>query len=85
MKIERILKDKIIKNIRETDKISVIYGPRQVGKTTLSRDIITELKMKTLSINADQKKYIDVLSSRDFVKMNSLVFGYELLFMANLN
>jgi len=81
MQIQRIIKEKIIKNIQETDKITIIYGPRQVGKTTLSKEIISNLKLKTLSINADQEKYIDILSSRDFDKMNSLVSGFELLFI----
>lgn len=81
MKIQRIIKDKIIKNILETDKITIIYGPRQVGKTTLSKDIIKALNYKTLSVNADQEKYIDILSSRDLNKLKSFVDGYELLFI----
>lgn len=81
MKIKRQIKGKIIKNIENTDKIAVIYGPRQVGKTTLSQEIINELKLKTLSINADQEKYVDVLASRDLGKMQSFVSGYELLFI----
>lgn len=81
MKIKRSIKEKIIKNIKKTDKISIIYGPRQVGKTTLSKEIIRELKLKTLSINADQAKYVDILSSRDLDKMKALVSGYELLFI----
>lgn len=59
----------------------MIYGPRQAGKTTLSKHIIQEIGLKTLIINADQSKYIDVLSSRDLGKLRSLVAGYELLFI----
>lgn len=81
MKIERLIKTKIIRNIKETSKISIIYGPRQVGKTTLSQEIIKDLGLATLSINADQEKYIDILSSRDLGKMDSLISGYELLFI----
>ncbi len=81
MKIKRIIKEKIIKNIKETDKISIIYGPRQVGKTTLSEEIIKDLKLKTLFVNADQIKFVDVFSSRDLDKMKSVVSGYELLFI----
>jgi uncharacterized protein len=81
MKIERAIKKEVIKNIKESNKISVIYGPRQVGKTTLSEDVIAELNFKTLKINADQEKYIDVLSSRDVDKMRTLVAGYDLLFI----
>ncbi len=79
--IKRFIKEKIIANIKKTDKISIIYGPRQVGKTTLSKEIIKDLGLKTLTINADQEKYIDILSSRDLDKMRSLVDGYELLFI----
>ena len=81
MKIKRLIKEKIIENIRNTNKISIIYGPRQVGKTTLSKEIVADLKLNTLSINVDQGKYIDILSSRDLVKMDSLITGYELLFI----
>lgn len=81
MKIRRTIKQEIIKNIKESDKISVIYGPRQVGKTTISRDIIRALNLKTLSINADQSKYIDIFSSQDFSKMYSLTANYEFLFI----
>lgn len=43
--------------------------------------IIEETGLKCLSINADQLKYIDVLSSRDLAKLKSLVSGYQLLFI----
>lgn len=81
MKINRLIKDKIISNILKSRKISIIYGPRQVGKTTLSKELIKELGLKTLAINADQGKYVDILSSRDLEKMRGLVNGYELLFI----
>ncbi|MBI4234751.1 ATP-binding protein, partial [Candidatus Peregrinibacteria bacterium] len=54
---------------------------RQVGKTTLIKDLIKKLSYKTLSINADEQKYNEVLSSKDFQKIRSLVSGYELLFI----
>ena len=37
--------------------------------------------MKTLKINADEKKYHDILGGRDLNKIKSLVNGYELLFI----
>lgn len=69
----------IIKDIRQLGKVVLLYGPRQAGKTTLSKKIIRDIGLKTLMINADQLKYIDVLSSRDLGKLCSLVDGYELL------
>lgn len=61
MNIPRALLAQIIEKLKTTNKIIVLYGARQVGKTTLSKQVIAELGLKTLSINADQQKYIDVL------------------------
>ncbi|MFN4144509.1 MAG: ATP-binding protein [Runella sp.] len=72
-----VLRERLI----ESSKIIVLYGARQVGKTTLIRQVLADLPYKTLSINADEKRYTDVLSSRDFAQMQRLVGGYELLFI----
>ncbi|MBK7175300.1 MAG: ATP-binding protein [Bacteroidales bacterium] len=81
MHIDRLLKTQIISDLEQLKKVILLYGPRQAGKTTLSRHIIQEIGLKTLMINADQSKYIEVLSSRDLGKLKSLVAGYELLFI----
>ena len=81
MEINRLLKTPIINDLKQLNKVVLLYGPRQAGKTTLSKNIIQEVGLKTLMINADQSKYIDVLSSRDLGKLRSLVAGYELLFI----
>jgi predicted AAA+ superfamily ATPase len=81
MHINRQIKDQIIDQVRSSRKIIVIYGARQTGKTTLVNEIISELGLKTLSVDGDQFKYINVLSSRDFNKLNALVEGYDLLFI----
>lgn len=72
---------KIKEKIRNTNKVLIIYGARQVGKTTLAKQIIKELDYETLFVNADQEKYIDMFSSRDLEKMKSLVSDKELLFI----
>lgn len=79
--IQRALADKIREDVRASNKIVIIYGPRQVGKTTLVRELLNGLPVKSLEINADQLKYNDILSSRDLTKMKELVGGYELLFI----
>jgi predicted AAA+ superfamily ATPase len=71
----------VSEKLKNTNKAVILYGARQLGKTTLSKLIIDNLGFKTLSINADQEKYIEVLSSRDLNKLRSLVHGYELLFI----
>jgi predicted AAA+ superfamily ATPase len=79
--IKRAILEPIIGKLSKSNKIVIIYGARQVGKTTLANQIIERLGLKTLKINADEQKYHDILSSRDLDKMKSLVSGYELLFI----
>jgi len=82
MKIKRwIAKDILEKLNSSINKAIIIYGPRQVGKTTLCEEIISKLGKKTLSINADEQRFVDVLSSRDSRKLLELVKGYEVFFL----
>jgi predicted AAA+ superfamily ATPase len=80
MFINRIVSSAVSEAL-DSGKIVIIYGPRQAGKTTLSKKIIDAAGLKALYANADQIKYIDILASRDLNKMKSLVSGYDLLFI----
>ena len=74
MIINRLLANEILAKLRvERSKIIVIYGPRQVGKTTLAKDVLTLLNKKTMLIDCDSLTYNDVLSSRDIDKFSGLV------------
>lgn len=75
--LTRILKDKI----HRSNKIQIIYGARQVGKTTLVQSILKELNYKYLEVNADEKLYNEILASRDYDKLKLLISGYDLLFI----
>ena len=79
--ISRSLLPLIMEKIQFSNKGVVIYGARQVGKTTLVKELIGKLNLRTLIIDADQSKYLDILSSRNLEKIASLVAGYELLFI----
>lgn len=81
MKLLRALTETVISKIKSSDKGVIIYGARQVGKTTLVNDVIKNLGLKTLIVNADQSKYVDIFSLRDLNKMRDFVEGYELLFI----
>lgn len=81
MYIPRYLTASILEKLNSSKKGIVIYGARQVGKTTLVNEIIKKLNLQTLIINGDQSRYIDILTSRDLVKIQSLVSGYEMLFV----
>jgi len=81
MLIPRSITPIIIEKLNSSNKGIVIYGARQIGKTTLVNEIINSLNLKTLIINGDQSRFLDILSSRDLNKIRSLVEGYELLFV----
>ena len=49
--INRIIKQKVI-NVLEDGMVAIIYGARQVGKTTLAKNIATSYK-NPLYINCD--------------------------------
>lgn len=59
----------------------LLFGARQVGKTTLVRHILAQLPYRVLRINADEQRYLNVLSSRDLRQLRDLTAGYDLLFI----
>lgn len=79
--IARLLEKQLLNRLQSTDKIIILYGSRQVGKTTLVESLIRKLPYKTLQINADNREYMDVLSSRELGKLKRLVSGYEVVFI----
>lgn len=81
MLIQRIIKKKIVEKLQGSNKIVLIFGARQVGKTTLCREVIQNLDMKTLSVNADELRVHNPLSSRDSRKLTEFIHGYDLLFI----
>jgi uncharacterized protein len=79
MYIPRLLSAQIKNKITQSTKIVIMYGARQVGKTTLVNHIVDELALKTLRIDAEDARYTGVLSSKDVERLKSLVTGYELV------
>lgn len=79
--IKRILYDTLADRIANSNQIILLYGPRQVGKTTLIREVLAHTEGRKLEINADLMQYTQVLSSRDLNKLRGLVEGYDLLFI----
>ncbi|TAK46491.1 MAG: ATP-binding protein [Saprospiraceae bacterium] len=79
--IQRSIEATIRDDLANSGKIIIVYGPRQVGKTTLVQKILKTLPLRVLEVNADQFKYHDVLSSRDLARMKELVGNNELLFI----
>lgn len=81
MYIHRLLTNIVLDKLSTQNKGVVVYGARQTGKTTLASEVINKLGLRTLIINADQTRYLDILSSRDLDKIRSLTAGYQVFFI----
>jgi hypothetical protein len=60
-------------------KVLVIYGPRQVGKTTLLKDFLAQTKLKYRLDSGDNISIRHILGSGDFTKIKEYARGYELI------
>mgnify|MGYP000853325397 CR=1 FL=1 len=81
MHISRLQAENLKKELAQSNKVLILYGARQVGKTTLVREVLRSYPGKTLEINADALPFLDALSSRNLDQLKGLVQGYDLLFI----
>lgn len=79
--ITRAITTILNERIQTGSKIILLFGARQVGKTTLIKQLLPHLPYRSLYINADELRYVNVLSSRDLRQLQDLVGGYDLLFI----
>jgi uncharacterized protein len=78
MKIQRFLLSKI-KNLLLPGKVLVLYGPRQVGKTTLANDLISSVSLRSRLVNADELIYREPLGSQNRQLLSEVLGDAELL------
>jgi len=79
--IQRELNQAIITALRESQKVIVLLGPRQVGKTTLIKSIVERFKGENvLELNGDFVDDQERLSARR-PSLNTLMKGVEFLFI----
>lgn len=82
MYIKRLIKQEIKERLLSKKiKIIVLYGARQVGKTSLIENVLKDFEQKTLRLSGDEEKTEQVFSSRNLEKMMNMVSGYEILFI----
>lgn len=62
----------------KANKVLVIYGPRQVGKTTLLKNFLSQTKLKYKLDSGDSLRTQQILSSQDFEKITQYLAGYQL-------
>lgn len=65
----------------EGRKVLLLFGARQVGKTTLVRRVIQSLPYRVLEVTGDDAVVSNLLASRDSVRLEGWVSGYEALFL----
>ena len=81
MIIDRDIKASILETLVSEHKVVIIYGPRQVGKTTLVKEILASMNLKAMTINGDRRDQHTIISSRDLGQMKSLLSDIQLLFI----
>ncbi len=81
MYIHRTLEKYILDFLLSTKKIQIIYGARQTGKSTLAQQIINQSKLKTLSINGENPRQVQILTSKSTEQYKLYFSDYQLLFI----
>ena len=76
MNFPRNYKD--LDNYLEPNKVLVIYGSRQVGKTTLLQSYLSRTGLKYKADSGDNLKTQQIVGSQDFSQILSYLRGYEL-------
>ncbi len=76
MQIERFYK---IKEHLQANKVLIIYGPRQVGKTTLVKSFLANFKGKYRFNTGDDLRAREILSSQDLKLLKEYAETYDLI------
>ena len=79
--VNRGLEPLMLRRLNEKPKILLLFGARQVGKTTLARRLIRNGGWKTLELSGDDLGVVQALSSRDGARLRGLADGYDLVFV----
>ena len=78
MKIQRLLRPRL-RDALLPGKVFVLYGPRQVGKTTLVMDLLAQVSVSHRYINADELVYREALASQNKRTLGELLGDSQLL------
>lgn len=82
MKIQRQLLDRL-KDYVVPGKVVVIYGPRQVGKTTLVNDFLSTVNRdkRILKVSGENIAVSEILSSQNLQVLQNFIGDHKLLFI----
>jgi hypothetical protein len=59
-------------------KALLVFGPRQVGKTTFVQNLIADLNKKTLSLNGDESDVLVLFENPNVTKLKSIIGDNEI-------
>lgn len=71
--------DDLLAGYLARNKVLVIYGPRQVGKTTLVNQFLTTFEGKVYSSTGENAQVRDVLNANNFSRIIPYFSGYDLI------
>jgi len=83
MQIERFYINELNKRLKP-GKVLAIYGPRQVGKTTIVEALLKKQKGKIYRDSGDNADFREVLNSMSLQRFNSFFAGYDIVFIDEL-
>ena len=69
----------IFDNLLQPNKVLVIYGPRQIGKTTLVREYLRRTSFKYRFHTGEDLRVQNLLGSRDLKALQEFAEGQQLL------
>lgn len=78
--INRYYSNKIEQNLKP-NKVLILYGPRQVGKTTLIKVFLESYEGKVYKSTGEDTTLRSILESDDFSKIIPFFSGYDLIFI----
>ncbi|MBN2548543.1 MAG: ATP-binding protein [Anaerolineales bacterium] len=78
MKIKRSMLEQL-RDAITPGKVLVLYGPRQVGKTTLVMDLLASISLRSVFVNADELLYREALASQSRQRLGEVLGDAELL------
>ena len=81
MIFNRSISKTILNDLFRFHKIIILTGARQVGKTSLIKSILQKTDKRIQEINADETKYLDLLTSRDSDKLALIASDIDILFI----
>jgi len=76
--ISRILQGQLKENLKK-DKVIILYGARQVGKTTLLKAFESNISESILWINGDLAKYHSIFSAKSKETLTDLIDQHTFL------